>query len=238
MLSETVGFPRALDSIAACEVSAFYLPPRSSRVLRRSIGNWVTDSPRGSNVPSPKRVIIAGGAILGDPGPLRHPVPVFAIRKARPEDDTILGQVDAATWTADVSPSPAPPVGTAFFSERTRPGDVLVAEVDGVVVGYAKLSQSIAFPQHDHVLTLNGLAVDPQRQRIGAGRRLVEAAIEEARGRGARKLSLRVLGSNTSARLLYEACGFVVEGILRAEFLLNGRYVDDVLMARLLAPEL
>jgi len=168
---------------------------------------------------------------------LRHHVRVFAIRKARPEDDSILGQVDAATWTADVSPAPAPAVGTAFFSERTRPNDVLVADVDGVVVGYAKLSQSIALPSHDHVLTLNGLAVDPRRQREGAGRRLVVAAIEEAQGRGALKLSLRVLGTNTSARLLYEACGFVVEGILRAEFLLSGRYVDDVLMARQLAPE-
>ena len=113
---------------------------------------------------------------------------------------------------------------------------MLVAEVEGVVVGYAKLSQSIALPSHDHVLTLNGLAVDPQRLRHGAGRLLVEAAIQEAQGRGADKLSLRVLGSNTSARLLYEACGFVVEGILRAEFLLDGRYVDDVLMARQLTP--
>jgi len=114
---------------------------------------------------------------------------------------------------------------------------VFVAEVDGVVVGYAKLSQTIALPSHEHVLTLNGLAVDPQRQRKGAGRRLVEAVVEEAQGRGAHKLSLRVLGTNSGARLLYEACGFVVEGILRAEFLLNGRYVDDVLMARQLAPE-
>ena len=88
-----------------------------------------------------------------------------------------------------------------------------------------------------HVLALNGLAVGPQRQHRGAGRRLVEAAIGEAQARGAHKLSLRVLGSNTSARLLYEACGFVVEGILRSEFFLNGRYVDDVLMARQLAPE-
>ena len=136
------------------------------------------------------------------PGPLRHPVPVLAIRKARPQDDTILRRVDGATWAADVSPGPAPPVGTAFFSERTRPEDVLVAEVEGVVVGYTKLSQSIALPSHDHVLTLNGLAVDPQRQRHGAGRRLVEAAIQEAQGRGAQKLSLRGLGSNASARFV------------------------------------
>lgn len=164
--------------------------------------------------------------------PLRHPVPVFAIRKARHQDDTILGQVDAATWTADVSPAPAPPVGTAFFSERTRPNDVLVAEVDGVVVGYSILAQPIALPSHDHVLELRGLAVDLHQQRNGAGRGLVEAAVEEARDRGARKLTLRVLGGNTRARQLYDGCGFIVEGILRAEFFLDGRYVDDVLMAR------
>jgi RimJ/RimL family protein N-acetyltransferase len=42
---------------------------------------------------------------------------------------------------------------------------------------------------------------------------------------------LRVLAPNHSARRLYESCGFVVEGTLRAEFLLEGEEVDDVLMA-------
>jgi ribosomal protein S18 acetylase RimI-like enzyme len=147
-------------------------------------------------------------------------------------DDTTLGRLDAVTWTDDVSPAPAPPAGTPFFNERTRPDDVLVAEVDGVVAGYAKLGRSITLPSHQHVLELNGLSVDPNRRRLGVGRQLIEAAVEEARNRGARKLSLRVLGGNTGARRLYEACGFVVEGILRDEFLLQGRYVDDVLMAR------
>jgi RimJ/RimL family protein N-acetyltransferase len=40
-----------------------------------------------------------------------------------------------------------------------------------------------------------------------------------------------VLGTNPAARALYEAYGFVVEGVQREEFLLDGRYVDDVLMA-------
>ena len=34
-----------------------------------------------------------------------------------------------------------------------------------------------------------------------------------------------------AARGLYEAAGFEVEGVLRGEFLLEGDYVDDVLMA-------
>jgi RimJ/RimL family protein N-acetyltransferase len=57
------------------------------------------------------------------------------------------------------------------------------------------------------------------------------ASVERARGRGARKLALRVLGTNVRARQLYQSCGFLVEGVLRAEFFLAGHYVDDVLMA-------
>ncbi|EOD64089.1 GNAT family N-acetyltransferase, partial [Amycolatopsis vancoresmycina] len=65
--------------------------------------------------------------------------------------------------------------------------------------------------------------------------RLVEAAVAEARRRGARKVTLRVLGPNAGARRVYERCGFVVEGVLRGEFRIDGADVDDVLMARSLA---
>ncbi|MEP7017132.1 MAG: GNAT family N-acetyltransferase [Actinomycetota bacterium] len=162
---------------------------------------------------------------------------MISIRRAQLGDGEILGQLDAATWTDDVSPAPAPPVGTEFFNERTRPDDVLVAVLDGLIVGYAKLGRSNALASHQHVLDVNGLTVDPGRRRLGAGRQLIEAAAGEAHKRGARKLSLRVLGGNTSARRLYEACGFVVEGVLRDEFLLGGHYVDDVFMARWLVNE-
>ena len=47
-------------------------------------------------------------------------------------------------------------------------------------------------------------------------------------------MSLRVLGSNAVARRLYARCGFVEEGVLRDEFVLDGRFVDDVFMARFL----
>jgi ribosomal protein S18 acetylase RimI-like enzyme len=85
------------------------------------------------------------------------------------------------------------------------------------------------------VLVIGGLAVDPDRRRLGIARQLVEAAVAEARRRGARKLTLRVLGHNTAARKVYESCGFIVEGVLRAEFRVDGTDIDDVLMARSLA---
>ena len=149
------------------------------------------------------------------------------IRPARPEDDPALQRIDRATWTPDVSPVASP----ELFRPMERLEDVLVVEQDGQVVGYVRLTQPGPLPSHSHALLIDGLAVDPARRGEGLGRALVTAALEEARHRAARKVSLRVLAPNQVARRLYESCGFVVEGVLRQEFLLQGSYVDDVLMA-------
>lgn len=153
------------------------------------------------------------------------------VRFARDEDEAVLAKLDERTWTPAFSPAPPPPAGTPFFDDGTRPENVLVAEHDGVVAGYVRLDEGFGIPAHRHVLVIGGLAVDPDRRRLGIARRLVDAAVAEARRRGARKLTLRVLGHNTGARRLYEHCGFVVEGVLRAEFRVDGEDVDDVLMA-------
>jgi ribosomal protein S18 acetylase RimI-like enzyme len=95
-----------------------------------------------------------------------------------------------------------------------------------------KLTPATPLVSNQHVKMINGLAVDPDHQGAGVGRTLIEAAVERARQQGARKVSLRVLGDNAIARRLYERCGFVVEGVLKGEFLLEGRYSDDIFMAR------
>ena len=106
---------------------------------------------------------------------------------------------------------------------------------DGRLAGWVKLGPATPLPSSNHVKMINGLAVDPEHQGAGVGRALIEAAVERARALGARKVSLRVLGHNLTARRLYERCGFVVEGVLRDEFYLGGRYADDVFMARYLS---
>jgi ribosomal protein S18 acetylase RimI-like enzyme len=160
---------------------------------------------------------------------------VIETRTATTADDGALARLDERTWTSEASPAPAPAPGTPFFDDGTRPEDVLVAEHDGVVAGYVRLDEGFGIPAHRHVLVIGGLAVDPDRRRLGIGRLLVDAAIAEARRRGARKLTLRVLGHNTGARRLYASCGFAVEGVLQDEFLLSGEYVDDLLLACVLA---
>jgi ribosomal protein S18 acetylase RimI-like enzyme len=153
------------------------------------------------------------------------------IRLARPDDESVLSRIDRATWSDWSSPAPPPAAPKPFFSEDTRPEDVLVAERDGVVAGWAKIEHPTPFPASAHVWTVTGLAVDPAAQGGGVGRALVEALVDEARSRGARRVTLRVFAPNEVARRLYERCGFEVEGVLKGEFKAGDDYVDDVLMA-------
>ena len=77
-------------------------------------------------------------------------------------------------------------------------GDVIVAELDGTVLGFAAVVGG----------ELDGLFVDPPYWRRGVAAALVEEAVHIARRRG---LSLTVVGG-PAARGFYEKCGFTVEG--------------------------
>jgi ribosomal protein S18 acetylase RimI-like enzyme len=157
---------------------------------------------------------------------------VITTRPAQLADDAALVAVDDATWSTLTTPAPHPGNPRSHFA-RMPVEDVIVGELDGRVVGYVVLRNEFAeAPSHRHVLEINGLAVHPDAAGQGLGGRLVDAAVAEAARRGARKVTLRVLGHNDRARRLYERCGFTDEGVLREEFLLDGAYVDDVRMAR------
>ncbi|WP_314411199.1 GNAT family N-acetyltransferase [Streptomyces kroppenstedtii] len=155
------------------------------------------------------------------------------IRTAVPEDEEALGRLDRAVWSYRhaVGPREQPPY-EPFFNDRSGPRDHLVAELGGRLVGYVRLGFPTPLASNAHVRQIQGLAVADEARGHGVGRALVRAAVEEARRRGARRITLRVLGHNTPARRLYESEGFAVEGIQLEEFRLAGEYVDDVLMGR------
>ena len=83
-------------------------------------------------------------------------------------------------------------------------GQVIVAEFDGEVAGFAAVVAG----------ELDGLFVDPDLWGCGIGKALVEAAIHEARASGE---TLKVT-AGPSARLFYESCGFSVEGQAQTRF--------------------
>ncbi|EPD58904.1 hypothetical protein HMPREF1211_05843 [Streptomyces sp. HGB0020] len=158
-------------------------------------------------------------------------MPVPYIRHAVLDDEEALGLIDRLTWSPlhSVQPRPVPPF-EPFYNERFGPRDHLVAELGGEVVGYVRLGYPTPLACNAHVRQIQGLAVAEQARGAGVGRALLRAVREEARKQGARRLTLRVLGHNAPARKLYETEGFAVEGVLPGEFLLEGEYVDDVLM--------
>ncbi|MEV6740651.1 GNAT family N-acetyltransferase [Streptomyces sp. NPDC051104] len=162
-------------------------------------------------------------------------MPAAYIRLAIPDDEEALGRLDRETWSPlhAVQPRPQPPY-EPFYNERFGPRDHLVAELDGTLVGYVRLGFPTSLTCNSHVRQIQGLAVAEQARGAGVGRALLRAAQDEARRRGAHRITLRVLGHNTPARKLYESEGFVVEGVLPEEFLIEGEYVDDVLMGRFL----
>jgi ribosomal protein S18 acetylase RimI-like enzyme len=152
------------------------------------------------------------------------------VRYATANDERTLAALDRATWSPLNSPVPLWNEDVSFF-DSGEPEDVIVAVQGDEIVGYVKLRRSLGLNSNNHVLTVAGLAVSPNSQRQGVGTALVARAIDEAKKRGARRLTLHVLGTNHSAIRIYESCGFELEGVLRDEFMLDGSFVDDLLMA-------
>jgi ribosomal protein S18 acetylase RimI-like enzyme len=155
----------------------------------------------------------------------------LTVRRARSDDGDALLAIDRATWSPLSSPAGEPSLGP-FFNAGTTPQNVVVAELDGRAVGWAKMNHPTELPASAHVWHVTGLAVDPEFEGRGAGRALMDALIELARERGGRRMTLRVFAPNERARRLYERLGFEEEGVLRGEFMVGrGEYVDDVFMA-------
>lgn len=78
-----------------------------------------------------------------------------------------------------------------------------------------------------------GVYVRDAARGQGLGRRLVEAAIVQARGAGLETLLLTVSAEARAASALYENLGFVAYGTEPRGLRLGpGRYVDETLMAR------
>ncbi|WP_406279188.1 GNAT family N-acetyltransferase [Embleya sp. NBC_00896] len=153
------------------------------------------------------------------------------VRPAIEADEEPLAEIDRLTWSPTATPVPRWAPDKVFFRDAGHVRNTLVAHDGDLVIGFVVLEGSTLCASNAHVQILNGLAVHPDHQGRRVGRALMAAAEAMARRRGARRITLRVLGGNAPARALYLSCGYRIEGVLEGEFLLAGRYVDDVLMA-------
>jgi RimJ/RimL family protein N-acetyltransferase len=87
-----------------------------------------------------------------------------------------------------------------------------------------------------HKGVLWGMYVRPRARKAGIGRRLAEAVIDHAR-QHVDLIQLTVVSGNEPARRLYDSLGFIEYGIEKNSLKQDGRYWDEVLMAKSLLPD-
>ncbi|NHT76462.1 GNAT family N-acetyltransferase [Rhizobiaceae bacterium CRRU44] len=108
---------------------------------------------------------------------------------------------------------------------------VVVAELDGRIVGLGGLHRQTGRRQHVAIL---GLGVHDDFQRLGIGVALLDALLDAAfNWLQIRRVELTVFSDNAGAIALYERAGFRGEGLLRAYAFRNGAYADVIAMARM-----
>lgn len=110
---------------------------------------------------------------------------------------------------------------------------VVVADSGGEVVGWASLNRFNSRPAYDHVADISVYVERGWRGR-GVGRRLIERLVELGREHAYHKLVLAAFPFNAAGMALYERGGFQTVGIYREQGLLDGRWVDVIVMERLL----
>ena len=105
-------------------------------------------------------------------------------------------------------PAPAPLVLAGRMRELLDHGDTLVLLAGAAPDGLAVLRFRAAIWSDGLECYLAELYVVPARRGQGAGRALMEAALREARDRGADTMDIGVDEPDQAARNLYESLGF------------------------------
>ena len=110
---------------------------------------------------------------------------------------------------------------------------VLVAEARGIVVGWGSLNRFNPRPAYDHVADLSVYVERAWRGR-GVGQCLLERLVALARDLRYHKMVLAAFPTNRPGITLYERIGFTTVGIYHEQGQLDGRWVDVIVMEKLL----
>ncbi len=110
---------------------------------------------------------------------------------------------------------------------------VLVAELDGMVVGWGCLNQFNPRRAYDFVADFS-VYVERGWRGKGVGGALLRALIRRAKQLGYHKLVLSAFPWNAAGMALYQKHGFRTVGIYKEQGLLDGKWVDTIIMEKIL----
>jgi ribosomal protein S18 acetylase RimI-like enzyme len=132
-----------------------------------------------------------------------------AVRHAEPADADAVGRLMHDFNTEFDEATPGPERIAERIRELLAGGDTAILLAGSGPDGLAILRFRLAITSPGLECYLAELYVVPARRGQGLGRALMNAAIDEARARGADYIDLNTSEDDVAARALYESLGFV-----------------------------
>jgi ribosomal protein S18 acetylase RimI-like enzyme len=109
---------------------------------------------------------------------------------------------------------------------------MLAAEVDGDIAGFLSAERGFANRIKHSAYIVIGVLKDYRGRKIGT--RLLEELDNWARDNGVSRLELTVMVHNESAIGLYQKMGFKIEGLKEKSLVVDGNFVDEYYMAKII----
>jgi phosphinothricin acetyltransferase len=121
----------------------------------------------------------------------------------------------------------------AWQSARSGAHAVLVADMDGTVCGFGSLSPWRDRPAYSTTVE-DSIYIHRDHQGMGLGKALLEELVATATAHGFHACMARIVGGHEASIALHRSCGFDIVGTEREVGRKFNRWLDVVLMERML----
>lgn len=157
------------------------------------------------------------------------------IRTIEPRDFATVAQLENENWTKISTPVDMNSTVEQIMEKVLKGMQYFLAvdENSGEILGVLDCGPRHPHPRvssGNHVMTFGVMTVEKARGK-GIAQALILHLIDFVKSDGVKKLSIEALSTNPAALKLYEKLGFVQEGCQKAEFYLDGKYVDNLIYA-------
>lgn len=156
------------------------------------------------------------------------------IRPIQETDYPQLLAIENSVWNTTNTPSHVYYASIADYQHYYPVGTQFVALSDQVILGILQYHNATTLTASKKTLSM-GIAIAPNAQHQGVGSALIKHIKSYAKQHNYHKITLRALGTNPHALAFYKKNQFVIEGILKDEFFIDGRFVDDYLLSYFIA---
>lgn len=143
-------------------------------------------------------------------------------RPAQPQEWQIIQELNSQVFQSDKDNDPDmdlywpyTEIGINYYKKLADGsyGHCIVAEVDGVVVGYVALAKKEFDYRKSKYVEIENIGVDPQHRSTGIGKQLMDAAAQWAKEQGADRLHVEAFWGNQRGISFYKQNDFFEIGV-------------------------